>query len=791
MAALLDYIRQFEQLGRGDVGQVGGKNASLGELVCVLGKQGINVPAGFATTAAAYRFFVAENKLGSVIETTIADWRQNKIELAVAGNRIRRAFLAASIPAKLGEQILAAYKQLSSRYGDTETDVAVRSSATAEDLPEASFAGQQESFLNIQGHGALLDACLRCYASLFTDRAIAYRERLGYEHAQIALSIGIQKMVRSDQAGAGVIFTIDTETGFPDVVVVTAGWGLGENVVKGLVTPDEYLVFKTKLNNPNLRPILGKTLGSKEKRMIYAGDGRSVKNVDTTQGERQSWVLSDDEILLLSRWAQKIEKHYGVAMDIEWAKDGRSGQMFIVQARPETVEARKGAATMTSTVVKTNVKPLVKGIAVGQGVATGRVRVVANARDMTAFASGEILVASMTDPDWVPLMRRAAAIVTDHGGRTCHAAIVARELGLPAVVGTSNATQQLQTGQEVTVACAVGSTGAIYAGKIEHQSEVIELDKLPSTRTQIMINIGSPDSARAWWRLPSDGIGLARMEFLISNWIKVHPMALLHPDHAAESATAIRELTKGYANGGDYFVERLAWGIGQIAAMQYPRPVIIRCSDFKTNEYADLIGGKNFEPHEENPMLGFRGASRYYHARYREGFELECRAIKRVREQIGLDNVVVMIPFCRTLTEADHVLRVMAEAGLKRGENGLKIYMMCEIPANVILAERFAERFDGFSIGSNDLTQLVLGVDRDSELLAELFDERDDAVKQMITTVIAKAHAASRPVGICGQAPSDHDGFAEFLVAAGIDSISLTPDRFVDVKKRVAAAENK
>lgn len=784
-------VRWFSELGRADVPTVGGKNASLGEMIGALAPGGIRVPDGFATTAAAYRLLVAEGNLEPVIRDVLARRAAGRIDLPTAGAEIRRAFRAAPLPARLVEEIRFAYRRLGEQAGVRDADVAVRSSATAEDLPEASFAGQQESFLNIHGEAALLDACSQCYASLFTDRAIVYREEMGFDHFEVALSIGIQRMVRADLAGAGVMFTLDTETGFPRSVIIDAAWGLGENIVKGSVTPDEFVVFKPLLDQPELRPILSRKLGSKERKLVYAGGGKATKNVPTTAGERARVVLADDEVLTLARWAARIEAHYGMPMDIEWAKDGRTGELFIVQARPETVEARRGEGALVSVRLQNPPAPALRGIGVGRGVATGPVRIIDGPEAMAAFQPGEILVAGMTDPDWVPLMRRAAAIVTDRGGRTCHAAIVSRELGVPAVVGTGEATAGLQTGDVVTVACTEGSTGAVYRGAIESVETTIDTADLPATRTQLMVNIGSPDAAWAWWRLPADGIGLARMEFLISNRVRVHPMALLQPDRVDDAAARreIAAITAGHADGSSYFVDTLASGIAEIAASRWPQPVILRMSDFKTNEYADLVGGRAFEPSESNPMLGFRGASRYYHERYRAGFELECRAVRKVREEIGLRNLIVMIPFCRTPQEADRVLAVMAEAGLERGRDGLEVYVMCEIPSNVILADAFAERFDGFSIGSNDLTQLVLGVDRDSELLADLFDERDAAVKTMIADVIARAHAAGRKVGICGQAPSDHPGFAEFLVAAGIDSISLSPDKLIDVRRRVAAAE--
>jgi pyruvate,water dikinase len=669
----------------------------------------------------------------------------------------------------------------------------VRSSATAEDLPEASFAGQQESFLNVNGEAELLDSCRRCYASLFTDRAITYRREHGFDDMKVALSVGVQKMVRSDLAGAGVIFSIDTETGFQDVVVITAAFGLGETVVQGTVNPDEYLVFKPLLDKPGFKPIIEKSLGSKEKKLIYAmGGTKATKSIDTSKKERSAFVLSDDEILHLARWTASIEKHYGRPMDIEWAKDGETGEIFIVQARPETVQSRKEADVMKTYHLKEKGQRLLAGLSIGDAIAQGEVCLIKNVQDIRQFRGGAILVTEMTDPDWVPIMKQAAGIVTDQGGRTCHAAIVSRELGIPAIVGTGEATQMLKDGQPVTISCAEGDQGFIYEGLLDFEAVEVNLEGIPKTKTRIMMNIGSPAAAFRWWRLPCEGIGLARLEFIINNIIKVHPMALVKFAELKdrEAKKQIEALTQGYADKSDYFVENLARGIAKIAASQYPEPVIVRMSDFKTNEYAHLIGGQEFEPREENPMLGFRGASRYYSDRYREGFALECRAIKKVREEIGLKNVIVMVPFCRTLKEADRVLETMAEHGLKRGENGLEIYVMAEIPSNIILAAQFAERFDGFSIGSNDLTQLTLGVDRDSALLADLFDERDEAVKSLVADLIAKAHKAGRKVGICGQAPSDYPEFAAFLVEAGIDSISLNPDSVIKIKQIVAEAEN-
>ncbi len=787
----------FEELGRGDVARVGGKNASLGEMVARLSAGDVAVPPGFATTADAYRRFLAENELEPMIRERLAALEAGRATLAETGRRIREGFLGARWPEPLAEAIAAAYRELCRRAGSDDVDVAVRSSATAEDLPEASFAGQQESFLNVRGERALLEACRRCYASLFTDRAISYRKARGFDHLQVALSVGVQRMVRADRGGAGVMFSLDTETGFERVVLINAAWGLGETVVQGAVDPDEYQVFKPLLGRPGLTPIVEKRRGAKARKMIYAdaaapgGDESPTRSVPTSKAERAAFVLADAEILTLARWACAIEAHYGQPMDMEWAKDGESGQLFIVQARPETVQSRRAAGALQSYRIADKGRLLAQGLAVGDAVATGPVCLIESARDIERFVDGAVLVTGTTDPDWVPIMKRAAAIVTDHGGRTSHAAIVSRELGLPAVVGAGDATRVLHDEQAVTVSCAEGDEGFVYEGTARVEVESLEIGDIPATRTRVMLNLANPSAAFRWWRLPSDGVGLARMEFVINNQIKVHPMALARYAELqdAEAKRRIDALTEGWAERTDYFVERLARALSRIAAAQYPAPVIVRMSDFKTNEYANLIGGAAFEPKEENPMLGFRGASRYYSPRYREGFALECRAIRRLREEMGFDNVVVMIPFCRSVAEADRVLEVLAENGLKRGEKGLQVYVMCEIPSNVILAGAFAERFDGFSIGSNDLTQLTLGVDRDSEALAELFDEQDEAVKWMIRSVVTEAHRAGAKVGLCGQAPSDHPEFAEFLVDCGIDSISVSPDSFVAVKRRVAAAE--
>ena len=793
MAASEEFVIWFERLRRKDGEKVGGKNSSLGEMVQTLKGHGINVPDGFATTAHAYWRFVDANDLRDLIAGKIGAWEDGDASLAETGKAIREAFVKSTWPKDLAETILASYRELSGKYDMDQADVAVRSSATAEDLPDASFAGQQESFLNIAGEKALLDACRRCYASLFTDRAISYRKAKGFDHFKVALSIGVQKMVRADIGASGVMFSIDTETGFDRAVLINAAWGLGENVVQGAVDPDEYTVFKPLLDNDNLMPILEKKNGSKKIKMIYAKSGDSpVRNVNTSQKERDAQVLGDAEIVQLARWARDIERHYECPMDIEWAKDGENGGLFIVQARPETVQSRLDAGELKHYTVTKKGKKLVSGLAIGDSVVTGEVSVIKSVKDIDKFIDGSILVTDTTDPDWVPIMKRAAAIVTDHGGRTSHAAIVSRELGLPAIVGTGDATQVLHDEQEVTVSCAEGDEGFVYEGIGEFEVETLSLDDIPETRTKIMLNVGNPAAAFRWWRLPAEGVGLARMEFVINNWIKVHPVALTRFDKLEddEARKTIEELTRGYEDKGDYFVDRLAQGLAKIAATYYPKPTIVRMSDFKTNEYAGLIGGAQFEPKEENPMLGFRGASRYYSDRYRDGFALECRAIRKLREEIGLDNVIVMIPFCRSLNEADKVLEVMAENGLLRGEKGLQVYVMCEIPSNVILAEEFAKRFDGFSIGSNDLTQLTLGVDRDAGSLSQLFDEQDAAVKWMIGHVIEAANKAGVKIGLCGQAPSDHPEFAAFLVEKGIDTISVTPDSFLQVKEVVKRCED-
>lgn len=788
-----NYIRWFEDLGSGEVSSVGGKNASLGELVRNLAPRGIKVPPGFAVTAEGYRHFIEANSLRPWITERLAKLKEGKLTVAELGKSVRVAIEKSEWPEDLERPMRQAYRDLSQRLGVDQPDVAVRSSATAEDLPEASFAGQHESFLNVSGEAALLDACRRCYASLFSDRAISYREAKGFDHLKVALSVGVQQMVRSDLAGAGVAFSIDTETAFDRVVLINAAWGLGENVVQGAVDPDEYQVFKPLLAEPALKPIVHKRCGGKAIKMVYTGvKGEPTRNIETTLAERSAFVLADAEILDLAHSICAIEQHYGRPMDVEWAKDGRSGEVFIVQARPETVQSRAAGGLQRTYKIRRKGRTLASGLSIGAEIVSGPVCIIRDPKNIERFVPGSVLVTTTTNPDWVPIMRRAAAIVTDRGGRTSHAAIVSRELGLPAVIGTGDATKVLQAEQHVTVSCAEGDEGFVYEGIAEVVTEEIDVTTVPTTKTKIMLNLANPAAAFRWWRLPADGVGLARMEFVIANHVRVHPMALVHFDRLTDgkAMAAIDELTRGYERKPDYFVDRLSLGLARIAAAFYPKPAIIRMSDFKTNEYAGLLGGTDFESKEENPMIGFRGASRYYSPHYRDGFALECRAIRRLREEMGFANVVVMIPFCRSPEEADRVLEVMAENGLARGEKGLEVYVMCEIPSNVILASVFAERFDGFSIGSNDLTQLTLGVDRDSELLAELFDEENEAVKWMIRNVIEQAHKAGAKVGLCGQAPSNRPDFAEFLVACGIDSISVTPDSFIAVKRHVASAES-
>jgi pyruvate,water dikinase len=790
-------IRRFETLGLQDVPLVGGKNASLGELYRELAAKGVRVPDGFAVTADAYRFFLRSAGLAPVIERTLADLDTRDVDaLRRRGQEVRHAILAASLPADLERAITDAYDRLGA--GNPEPlDVAVRSSATAEDLPEASFAGQQETYLNVQGHAALLEACKRCFASLFTDRAISYRAERGFDHRAIALSIGVQRMVRSDMGAAGVMFSIDTETGFRDAVLIDASYGLGENVVQGSVTPDEYYVFKPTLAH-GFRPIVRKRAGTKEFKLVYdVGGTKGVKNVPVPAADRVRFAIGDDDILMLARWACLIEEHYSAKrrqptpMDMEWAKDGRTGELFIVQARPETVQALKSRDVLETYRLTDKGRLLATGQSVGEKIGQGRAHVIRDVQSLREFGEGEVLVTDKTDPDWEPVLKKAAAVVTNRGGRTCHAAIVSRELGIPAVVGTETGTDAIRTGQDVTVSCAEGDKGFIYDGRLAFDVERTELSELSRPRTKVMMNVGNPDEAFALSFIPNDGVGLAREEFIISSAIKIHPLALLDYEHLDDASAKgeIDRLTAGYGDKPQFFVDKLAEGVAMIAAAFYPKDVIVRLSDFKSNEYANLIGGRRYEPIEENPMLGFRGASRYYDPRYRAGFALECRAMKKVRDEMGLTNVKLMIPFCRTVGEAERVLAELAQNGLRRGERGLEVYVMCEIPSNAILAAAFAEVFDGFSIGSNDLTQLVLGVDRDSQIVAHIFDERDPAVKAMIAGVIREAKARGRKIGICGQAPSDYPEFAQFLVEQGIDSISLNPDAVLKTTVRILETE--
>ena len=781
------FIKWFNEIGMDDVSLVGGKNASLGEMYQHLVPRGIRIPNGFAVTAQAYFYFIETNQLNEKIQDLLSDLdTQNNEILQLRGKLIRENILKASIPLQIQNEILEAYRLLG--QSNHPISVAVRSSATAEDLPDASFAGQQETYLNVDSEIKLLESCLRCFASLFTDRAISYRFDKGYDQMKVGLSIGIQQMVRSDLASSGIMFSIDTETGFENVVVINSTYGLGENIVQGAVNPDEFYIFKPTLK-AGFSPILQKSLGTKELRMIYDSDEKKmVKNINVSKEDQERFSISDSEVLTLSKWASEIEEYYSkragrkVPMDMEWAKDGLTGELFIVQARPETVQSQKDKKGSLETYqLEARSAVILKGSSVGEKIGTGAVRVIKNAHDLDQLLAGEILVTDKTDPDWEPAMRKASAVITNRGGRTCHAAIVSRELGLPAIVGTQVGTEILKTGQIVTVSCAEGEKGFVYEGKLPFKINHIDLNIFGTPKTKIMLNIGNPDEAFRLSFLPNNGVGLARMEFIISNSIKIHPLALLNFETSNDLIVKkeIETLTIGYHNKVDYFVDKLAEGVATIAAAFFPKDVIVRMSDFKTNEYANLIGGSPYEPHEENPMLGFRGASRYYDLKYREGFALECRAMKKVRDEMGLINVKLMIPFCRTLEEGRKVIAEMEKNGLKKGDNGLEIYVMCEIPSNVILASEFSDIFDGFSIGSNDLTQLILGIDRDSEIVAHIFDERNEAVKTMISQVIQVAHSKGRKIGICGQAPSDFPEFARFLVENKIDSISLNSDAII------------
>ncbi|NJM72867.1 MAG: phosphoenolpyruvate synthase [Scytonema sp. RU_4_4] len=799
-------VLPLEKVGIADIPTVGGKNASLGEMIQQLRPKGVKVPTGFATTAYAYRYFIEAAGLEAQLKLIFADLDVEDVNnLRQLGKQARSLMLQTSFPQELEQaisrrldasRIAQAYKNLCQQYGD-DTDVAVRSSATAEDLPDASFAGQQETYLNVHGLRAVLEACHKCFASIFTDRAISYCQIKGFDHFNIALSVGVQKMVRSDLAASGVMFSIDTETGFKDVALMTAAYGLGENVVQGAVNPDEYLVFKPTLKQ-GYRPILEKRLGTKEIKMVYdLGGSKLTKNIPVAASDRSSFALNDDEILQLAHWACIIEEHYSqvrgvyTPMDIEWAKDGITNELFIVQARPETVQSQKVKNVLHTYHLQEKGEVLVTGRSVGEMIGQGKARVILDVHHINEFQPGEVLVTNRTDPDWEPIMKKASAIVTNSGGRTCHAAIIAREMGIPAIVGCGYATTVVKTGQEITVSCAEGETGRVYQGLLPYEVQDIALKTLPRTRTKIMMNVGNPEEAFGLTAIPNDGVGLARMEFIIANHIKAHPLALIHFDELEDELAKykIAELTAQYEDKSQFFIDKLAQGISTIAAAFYPKPVIVRLSDFKSNEYANLLGGKQFEPKEENPMIGWRGASRYYDERYREGFALECLAMKRVRDEMGLTNVILMIPFCRTPQEGRRVIAEMAKNGLVQGENGLQVYVMCELPSNVQLADEFSEVFDGFSIGSNDLTQLTLGLDRDSQLVAHLFDERDEAIKRMIAKAIRTVKQHGRKIGICGQAPSDYPEFARFLVAQGIDSISLNPDSVLKTLLEISAAE--
>jgi pyruvate,water dikinase len=792
------YIRWFKEITLEDVPVVGGKNASLGEMYRELSPQGVKTPNGFATTAASYWHMIKSAGILDELQQTMVGLDKTNVEdLAVRGKKARALIVAGGIPDNFWAEIKTAYDMLCEEYGQN-THVAIRSSATAEDLPTASFAGQQDTYLNISGYDALKEACSNCFASLFTDRAISYRIDNGFDHFKVALSIGIMKMVRSDLATSGVMFTLDTETGFRDVVFITACYGLGENIVQGAVNPDEYYVFKPTFSK-GYKSIIRKNLGEKKIKMIYGESGSKIltENIAVPEQESRQFCVSDEDVLALAEQAMTIENHYSKKagqqrpMDIEWAKDGITGELFIVQARPETVESQKSMNTLEVYHLDAKGPVLSRGKSVGEKIASGTARKIDDVAHLSSFQPGEILVSNTTMPDWEPVMKTAAAIVTNRGGRTCHAAIISRELGIPAVVGAGDATEKVQTGQEVTVSCAEGDDGTVYKGMLPFHVDCVNLGNIERPKTKIMLNLANPEMAFSLSKIPNDGVGLARMEFIINSFIKIHPMALVHPEKITDPNVRqeINALTFGYKNQKDYFVAKLSEGVGTIAAAFYPKPVVVRMSDFKTNEYASLLGGQYFEPEEDNPMIGFRGASRYYDEKYREGFALECQAMKRVREEMGLTNLTIMIPFCRRIEEGEKVMAEMKKNGLTRGENGLEIYVMCEIPNNVLLIDEFSRLFDGFSIGSNDLTQLTLGVDRDSSLVAHDFDERDPGVMKLISMAIQGTKRNGRHSGICGQAPSDYPEFAEFLVKEGIDSISLNPDSVMKITARIAQME--
>ncbi len=794
-----EFVKWFEDLRIEDVPSVGGKNASLGEMIRTLGEKGVNVPSGFAITAYAYKYMIEKAGVDTKIREILSDLNTHDVHnLAERGGKIRNLIKSTPIPPELEEVIRQEYRNMEKRYGEN-VDVAVRSSATAEDLPDASFAGQQETYLNVRGEEELLEKVRDCFASLFTNRAISYRTDKGFDHFSVYLSVGVQKMVRSDLASSGVMFSIDTESGFKDAVYITGAYGLGENVVQGTVNPDQFYVFKPTLHQ-GFKPILEKKLGSKEKRMIYGEHGTLQQEV--SEEDKKKFVINDDELLTLARWANIIEEHYQKPMDIEWAKDGQTGDLYIVQARPETVHSQKDAAVLQTYVLEEKGKQIAEGEAVGSKIGQGDVNVIEDAKDIGRFQKGQVLVTDMTDPDWEPIMKIAEAIVTNRGGRTCHTAIISRELGIPCVIGTGDGTSKISSGSQVTIDCSEG-VGRIYEGLLKYRVDELKLDSLPSTKTKIMMNVGVPEKAFQQSQIPNDGVGLAREEFIINSYIGIHPLALLEYNQLKERAKTdpeiaeiikkIDERSTGYDDKVEFFVDTLARGVAKIAAGFYPNDVIVRMSDFKTNEYANLVGGRLYEPEERNPMIGWRGASRYYDEKFKPAYGLECRAIKKVRDEMGLTNVKPMIPFCRTPEEGRKVIEIMNEFGLKQGENGLEVYVMCEIPSNVVVADQFADIFDGFSIGSNDLTQLTLGLDRDSDLVAHIFDERNEAVKRLISQVITTAHnhEPRRKVGICGQAPSDFPEFAEFLVECGIDSISLNPDTVIQARLKIAETEKK
>lgn len=784
------YILWFKEIGIKDIPLVGGKNASLGEMYNNLTKKGIDVPNGFAVTAAAYWDFLEKTKLKDKIKKELKNLDVTDVRaLAGVGHKVRGMILATEFPASLEKEIERAYAELSKFEKTKNISVAVRSSATAEDLPDASFAGQQETFLNVKGVKSLQTAVKKCIASLFTNRAISYRETKGFDHLNVALSVTVQTMVHSDIGSSGVMFTLDTESGFPGVVLINASYGLGEYVVKGRVTPDQFYIFKEGLKQGK-KAVISKILGTKEVKLVY-GTSSGTKQASVKKIDQNKFSISEDEVVQLAKWGVVIEEYYQKPQDIEWAKDGRTGKLYIVQARPETVKSHNEKSIIENYSLKKKGTVLVTGVAVGQKIGAGKARIIENPKQMKEFKKGEVLITRLTDPDWEPIMRMASAIVTEQGGKTSHAAIVSRELGVPCLVGAKGARKIIKNGQSVTVSCAEGDEGYIYKGALPFEVKQTEIKKIARTKTKIMMNVGDPDNAFSLSWLPNDGVGLAREEFIFSNFIRIHPMALVHYDKLKDKSAKkkIAELTRGYKKKTDYAVDKLAEGMARIAASFYPNDVIVRLSDFKTNEYATLIGGKEFEPKEENPMLGWRGASRYYSKEYKQGFKIECEAIKKVREEWGLKNVVAMVPFCRTPEEGQSVLETMKEFGLERGKNGLRVYVMCEIPSNVILAEDFAKIFDGFSIGSNDLTQLTLGVDRDSSLVSHVYSEKDKAVTDLIKNVIKVAHKYKRKVGICGQAPSDYPEFAEMLVREGIDSISLNPDTVISTRERIAYVE--